>query len=622
MRRTPIPAVGYLRKSTAGMRMDGRERQENSLRAQKQEIIRLARGSGYVIIRWYVDPGVSGWKRGLKRPGFARMLQDARQHRDFQAILCDDVDRFSRADVDEVQADTFALKEAGVKVIVTVAQGVYDLCSHGYDLGQVVRFMGDAYASNQFSRKLSRRIAGARRDRAKEGRRSGGTAPYGLANDDHGGLKIGDRRQAKIVIRVFNEFVEGRSLNGICSRLNMENIPAPLGGKWHVASLKRLLQQRAYRGDFVYNQRKSGQFSICDANFKVVEATAEHRRRAWKATEDGVIIIEGAYKPLIPPALWDQAQQRLASFGLKGSRRPRDNGYPLTGILICDHCGKPMYGCHPKGRRHRLYRCSTPAKQGMGSCGAFQIREDDILPTVMRLLGEELDNLKALFTQTDEASTPLEQQDEEREGLEQERARLSTRIGRAEENLMEVSDARTRKSLDKRISDMRDQLEQLDELLDVEGQPRDGCSPNEKIKIVLQWWQEFKSRAVIVPTAGKFKKELLRLCHESYGKFGFTVSGCKVRPIELLVDPRKVNEALHTLGTEVRLRWRTELLTMPDGRQRRRYVLSRGRLRLAEKTVKVPGGFYNSRSAGRCSGNRGADRCGSRKDRGSVPRSA
>lgn len=35
----------------------------------------------------------------------------------------------------------------------------------------------------------------------------------------------------------------------------------------------------------------------------------------------------------------DAAERRLAGFSLKGSRKPRDEGYPLTGVLICDHCG-------------------------------------------------------------------------------------------------------------------------------------------------------------------------------------------------------------------------------------------------------------------------------------------
>src|SRR6185369_6999955 len=92
-----VSAVGYLRKSTKGERVDGRQRQEKSIDQQKTEIIKLAQTSGYRIVRWYTDAGVSGWKRGAQRPEFYRMLQDAKDLADFKAVLVDDVDRFSRA---------------------------------------------------------------------------------------------------------------------------------------------------------------------------------------------------------------------------------------------------------------------------------------------------------------------------------------------------------------------------------------------------------------------------------------------------------------------------------------------------------------------------------------------
>ena len=95
-----VPAVAYVRKSTKGKRKSAKgthtERQEKSLDQQRREVIELAKGR-YRIIRWYEDEGVSGWKREAARPGFARMLADARQLQDFRAIVADDADRFSRA---------------------------------------------------------------------------------------------------------------------------------------------------------------------------------------------------------------------------------------------------------------------------------------------------------------------------------------------------------------------------------------------------------------------------------------------------------------------------------------------------------------------------------------------
>jgi DNA invertase Pin-like site-specific DNA recombinase len=72
-----IPAVGYLRKSTKGLKADGSEKQEKSIEDQTEDILKHAKGR-FKIIRWYKDPGVSGWKREAARPDFAKMLADAK----------------------------------------------------------------------------------------------------------------------------------------------------------------------------------------------------------------------------------------------------------------------------------------------------------------------------------------------------------------------------------------------------------------------------------------------------------------------------------------------------------------------------------------------------------------
>jgi DNA invertase Pin-like site-specific DNA recombinase len=87
-----IPAVAYCRKSTKGQR-DGQERQEKSLPQQRAEITKLAEGR-YEILEWFEDEGISGSKRGSKRPDYTRMLEQVKGL-GARAIVCDNIDRFS-----------------------------------------------------------------------------------------------------------------------------------------------------------------------------------------------------------------------------------------------------------------------------------------------------------------------------------------------------------------------------------------------------------------------------------------------------------------------------------------------------------------------------------------------
>lgn len=176
------------------------------------------------IIRWYCDEGISGWKRDGKRPQFDSMLRDAKEKRDFQAVLCDDLDRFSRADVMEVFADLTALSAGDVRFLHCVNQGAYDLGQRG-DIGRIIKLVVDIHGGNEFSRKLSRRIALTRRNKAQEDKRSGGGAPYGYETDenDKSTLRLGDPVEGEAVRLIFKRFgKEGYSLRSIAEELNQK----------------------------------------------------------------------------------------------------------------------------------------------------------------------------------------------------------------------------------------------------------------------------------------------------------------------------------------------------------------------------------------------------------------
>jgi len=166
-------AVGYLRRSTRGERA-GRTKQEKSLSQQRAEIEVLVKGR-FSIAEWFEDDGVSGWKRGPRRPNFQRMLAEVGKL-GAQAIACDHIDRFSRATVDEVQADAAELRRAGVRWIVTASHGTYDLGKR-HDIAEILKFVVAVWSANEYSRQLSRRISLARRNLAIEGKRSGGPSP-------------------------------------------------------------------------------------------------------------------------------------------------------------------------------------------------------------------------------------------------------------------------------------------------------------------------------------------------------------------------------------------------------------------------------------------------------------
>jgi DNA invertase Pin-like site-specific DNA recombinase len=578
-----ISAVGYLRKSTTE---DGYEKSIADQKARISEMKPAEPGARYQIIRWYSDPGIPGWKRGHERPDYFRLVSDIRERRDVQAILVDDMDRFSRADAMETQHDVQLLRELGVRFIHAQNQGSIKI-AHG-EVTAAMQIAMYANASHEHCTRLSRRIASTRRDKAKDGLRSGGPVPYGMADDGAGGLKPGDPKEVEVVQWIFEQIANDlRSMAWIVGDLNRRKVPGPRrGGCWYKPTVARLLRRRCYRGDFTFNLAPQGQFFGIDGNGEVV-SRAELDERKQLGTDNGNKVFEkkGAYKPVVDPALFDKAQLRLDVLSKDRSRRKRA-GYPLTGILVCDHCGSPMCGMPQRGKGKNksdviVYRCTGDTMRGPGTCGNRIIRQNRILPFVLRTLGQEIKNLHAMLTappeqMVDDFMFPNRKPAEQRKQLLHDRHDLAAKIDRAEENMLATKDVRTLKSLDARISAMRDELDKLDAALAADGDisSRDAT---EATKALMTWWDEYWTTALSVP---------LPPGTDMFGLWLYTDQEAEENAI--MVNPLKVNDALHQIGCEVRLRWHSETYTTSTGKTRSRHTLVGGRFRLGQQTSDLP----------------------------------
>lgn len=607
-----IPAAGYLRKSRKGENKDGSEVQEKSIPQQKKEITKLAEREGFRIVRWYADPGVSGWKRGAKRPDFHKMLTDADEHGDFQAVLCDNVDRFSRAEVDAVQEDARQLRMAGVRWIVSAAQGRYDLGCSGNDIGEILRFAVAVWSAHEFSRQLGRRIALARRNRAADGKRSGGIAPYGYANDGNGGLILGPANEVDAVRWMFDQFArQHRSMNWIASQLNEKGITTKNGKRWYVQRVKELLLRRVYAGDFTYNEKKSGEFFIIDKDHQVVPVP-QGKRQPWKVTDEGVFYRQNTHEPIVDRDLFDAAQKRMQSFKLRGNRKPREGGFALTGILVCSHCGKPLYGCTPRPGQPREYRCPSNAKTGAGSCGYFAIREETVLDVVVQMMAKEFEKLKV-----DGPKPPTEDGTANVDHVKRDIEHTERKIDNATNLLIEDGhDERIKQSINQKLAGLYTELDdlrtELAELL------ANGDSDRDR-EILLGWWDDFRKDAVSIPIEGA--AALARA--KAIARKTIAKSDLRTSPLRktkdgwtLKITQRAFNEALVSVGCEVRVTWERTVKKCRNGSTVPRNVVRELALKLGEN---MPS-FCNAPVEAECNCSYVVGRCGIRMGKDWPPR--
>lgn len=560
-----IPAVAYCRKST------NEEGAAKSIADQKARIRDLTppdTNAEYEVKTWYtLDLGVPGWKRGAARPDYHKLVEDLKQTK-AKAILVDDMDRFSRADEWQTVADVLQLKEKGVKYIHAVNQGCRDLGQEG----AVHIIAAQANASHEHCTRLSRRISEARKDRAKEGKVSGGKAPFGMAYvgcKDNWKLKPGDPAEAETVRSIFDAFVNKRqSLNSIAGDLNCRKVKPPRGKSWYAASIKVILERRAYRGTFNYGDNATGQFHRLDGG-KIIKVSP-YDEPEERTKGEAPFLKENAWQPLVDPALWDKAQKRIKSFD-GGKRKPR-GVYPLSGFIRCDHCGNLMYPTTTDSGKV-FYRCKTADRVGYG-CKNYGIKQDDILPFVLQLLGEEIDRVLTLPEPTQpDALRPKAGRDKAE--VEKQIAKLRLKIDRAEDNLLEATDARSRQNMDAKIKAMWAEVDALESELQVD--ESEAAEQADQLRQLAEWWAEAKGQLYAVPYAVEDLPDELADTKAFIGAFDGPTA-------HKHVDAGALQEVLTALGAEIRLRWKTHQVTLSNGKTQNRYEFTRGRFRLGQKS--------------------------------------
>lgn len=210
----PIPAAVYGRFSTDLQNEKSADDQITLCRV-------YAANNGFKVVAAYADKAKSGASM-LDRDELLDMLADAKAGK-FKAIIVEHLDRLSR-DMADLATIKKQMDFVGVRLIEV----------HGGEANSLIVGLR-ALIAQQFREdnvlKVRRGMQGVIRD----GRRAGGKA-YGYTPDParRGVLHIVPE-EAEIVLRIYQEYHNGKSPKVICRDLNAEGIPAPRGKLWPIS---------------------------------------------------------------------------------------------------------------------------------------------------------------------------------------------------------------------------------------------------------------------------------------------------------------------------------------------------------------------------------------------------
>ncbi len=239
-------AVAYVRVSTEEQAASG-----YGLEAQERAVRAFAESQGYELVEVITDAGVSGTAKPEDRPGFARVLQLAREQA-FSVLLVWKFDRLSRNLIHAVTTVHRLQEEHGVAV-----RSVSEPIDTATPMGRMI-FSVLAGMAEQERETIVRRTLAGKREKARQGGFAGGATPLGYKRDKDGGLVV-DPAEAAIVRRIFTMREQGYSPRQIADALNAEGVPGKRGGRWYPATVRYILDNPKYRGFVEYYFRWDGE---------------------------------------------------------------------------------------------------------------------------------------------------------------------------------------------------------------------------------------------------------------------------------------------------------------------------------------------------------------------------
>lgn len=295
----------------------------------------LAEREGWQVLEVFEDSDFSGFKRGLHRPDYERMLVTL-DRGGVDAIVVWKLDRLTRQP-GQFEAVVTALERNGARLV-----SLHESADMTSPAGLAMLRVGMAFAAME-SETISLRTTRAKAEQADAGLpNGGGLRPFGLT-EDKAGVVAGE---ADLIREAAARLIAGESLSGICRDWHARGVVSSRGNPWRVTALRRMLANPRLTGARVHRGRV-----IASRVIPAILDADVHRR---------VVAI-------------------LAANTGDGPRIIR----PLSGLVRCGRCGAQM--AHRRRQNGEpVYRCQSVP--GGDACGAMVITAGPL----ERLVGDEL----------------------------------------------------------------------------------------------------------------------------------------------------------------------------------------------------------------------------------------
>lgn len=301
----------------------------------------------YKMAGIYADEGISGTNT-KKRDQFNKMIKDCKA-RKIDMIITKSISRFARNTLDCLNYIR-ELKEYGVGVIFE-KENINTLDSKGEVLITIL-----ASLAQDESRSISENSTWGIRRQFEQGKvRVNHKKFMGYDKDEDGELIINEG-EAKIIQRIYKDYLSGKGANRIARELEEDGIPNWNGKpRWYESSIRKMLQNEKYKGD-----------ALLQKTYTVDFLTKE---RAVNNGEVPMYYVEKSHPAIIDKEMWEAVQREMERRKEYMERyrvrqldfvKVEDN--PFTGRAICGNCGsafgRKTWNSTDENLKRRVWQCN------------------------------------------------------------------------------------------------------------------------------------------------------------------------------------------------------------------------------------------------------------------------
>ena len=321
----------------------------------------------------FADDGISGTNT-KKREEFNRMIDECMEGK-IDLVITKSISRFARNTLDCLKYIR-QLKEKNISVFFE-KENINTMDAKGEVLLTIM-----ASLAQQESQSLSQNVKHCH-VRLAPTVQVNHKRFMGYTKDEDGNLIIVPG-EAKIIKRIYREYLEGKSLAGIGRDLEKDGILTAAGKpKWRPETLKKILSNEKYIGDALLQKTTTVDFLT--------------KKRVKNEGHLPQYYVENSHEAIIPKELFLQAQEELHRrnniyTGTDKNKRIYSSKYALSTITFCGDCGdiyrRTYWNVH--GRKEIVWRCVTRIEQGPKVCKSRTVKEGDLYDAVMTAINRLL----------------------------------------------------------------------------------------------------------------------------------------------------------------------------------------------------------------------------------------